>query len=227
MNCSRSSTRCRSRLPPGSWAYSNLGYLTLGIPHTSRHRTVLRRLLCMTGSFSRSGMQTRIISEADIIPNRARLSPGQRGTQNQEWVSPSLIRRRTERKLQHSRPRQMGRRPLHREAAQAPSLRSDVDPVKLQRRQAELRPLRTSAGSSTTLAAIVIEHSGAAGIHHQHLLIRRRQAHGRRAHQSRGREPSQHRSSRGRRLHSGRHASRKGGRKRLNVSPGPSPNRFT
>lgn len=77
--------------PPGSkWAYSNLGYLTLGI--------VIHRV---TGQFYGDflhdrifqplGMNTRIMSEADIIPNRAagyRLVKGQ--LKNQEWVSPTL-----------------------------------------------------------------------------------------------------------------------------------------
>jgi CubicO group peptidase (beta-lactamase class C family) len=78
--------------PPGtSWKYSNLGYLTLGI--------LIHRV---TGEFYGDflaerifhpvGMQTtRIISEADIVPNRAagyRLVKGQ--IKNQEWVSPKL-----------------------------------------------------------------------------------------------------------------------------------------
>jgi len=77
--------------PPGSaWKYSNLGYLTLGI--------LIHRV---TGQFYGDflhdrifqplGMGTRIISEADIIPNRAagyRLVKGQ--LKNQEWVSPTL-----------------------------------------------------------------------------------------------------------------------------------------
>ena len=77
--------------PPGSqWAYSNLGYLTLGI--------VIHRV---TGQFYGDflhdrifqplGMNTRIMSEADIIPNRAagyRLVKGQ--LKNQEWVAPTL-----------------------------------------------------------------------------------------------------------------------------------------
>lgn len=77
--------------PPGSaWKYSNLGYLTLGI--------LIHRV---TGQFYGDflhdrifeplGMETRIISEADIIPNRAagyRLVKGQ--LKNQEWVSPTL-----------------------------------------------------------------------------------------------------------------------------------------
>ena len=76
--------------PPGSqWSYSNLGYLTLGI--------VIHQV---TGEFYGDFLQerifrplgmntTRIISEADIIPNRAagyRLRKGE--LKNQEWVSP-------------------------------------------------------------------------------------------------------------------------------------------
>jgi CubicO group peptidase (beta-lactamase class C family) len=77
--------------PPGSsWAYSNLGYLTLGI--------LIHRV---TGQFYGDflhdrifeplGMNTRIINEADIIPDRAagyRLVKGQ--LKNQEWVAPMV-----------------------------------------------------------------------------------------------------------------------------------------
>ena len=78
--------------PPGTkWEYSNLGYLTLGV--------LIHRV---TGKFYGDFLQerifqplgmtsTRIISEADIIPNRAagyRLVDG--ALKNQEWVSPSL-----------------------------------------------------------------------------------------------------------------------------------------
>jgi CubicO group peptidase (beta-lactamase class C family) len=77
--------------PPGSkWAYSNLGYLTLGV--------LIHRV---TGQFYGDflhdrifqplGMNTRIINEADIVPNRAagyRLVKGE--LKNQEWVSPTL-----------------------------------------------------------------------------------------------------------------------------------------
>ena len=77
--------------PGEQWAYSNLGYLTLGL--------VIHKV---TGKFygdflqerifKKLGMSsTRIINEADIIPNRAagyRLEKGE--LKNQEWVSPSL-----------------------------------------------------------------------------------------------------------------------------------------
>ena len=78
--------------PPGtSWSYSNLGYLTLGI--------LIHKV---TGEFYGDFLQqrifrplemttTRIINEADIIPNRSagyRLVGGE--VKNQEWVSPSL-----------------------------------------------------------------------------------------------------------------------------------------
>jgi len=78
--------------PPGTkWDYSNLGYLTLGI---LIHRVTgefygdfLQRKI-----FKPLGMSTtRIIDEADIIPNR---SAGYRWVngrlKNQEWVSPAL-----------------------------------------------------------------------------------------------------------------------------------------
>jgi CubicO group peptidase (beta-lactamase class C family) len=76
--------------PPGtSWSYSNFGYVTLGI---LIHRVtgefygdVLQQRI-----FQPLGMQsTRIISEADIVPNRAagyRLVKGE--LKNQEWVAP-------------------------------------------------------------------------------------------------------------------------------------------
>jgi CubicO group peptidase (beta-lactamase class C family) len=78
--------------PPGtSWSYSNLGFLTLGI--------VIHKV---TGEFYGDFLQerifrplgmstTRIISEADIVPNRSagyRLVKGE--LKNQEWVSPML-----------------------------------------------------------------------------------------------------------------------------------------
>jgi len=78
--------------PPGTkWAYSNLGYLTLGI--------LIHRV---TGEFYGDFLEqrifrpldmtsTRIISEADIVPNRAagyRLVKGK--LKNQEWVAPMV-----------------------------------------------------------------------------------------------------------------------------------------
>ena len=77
--------------PGTKWSYSNLGYLTLGI--------LIHRV---TGEFYGDFLQrrifkpldmstTRIISEADIVPNRSagyRWVGGQ--LKNQEWVSPSL-----------------------------------------------------------------------------------------------------------------------------------------
>ena len=78
--------------PPGTkWDYSNLGFLTLGV--------LIHRV---TGQFYGDFLEqrifhplgmntTRIISEADIIPNRAagyRLVKGE--LKNQEWVAPAL-----------------------------------------------------------------------------------------------------------------------------------------
>ncbi|MGA3194419.1 MAG: serine hydrolase domain-containing protein [Terriglobales bacterium] len=77
--------------PGTSWSYSNLGYLTLGI--------LIHKV---TGEFYGDFLQqrifrplgmntTRIISEADIVPNRAagyRLVKG--ALKNQEWVSPTV-----------------------------------------------------------------------------------------------------------------------------------------
>jgi CubicO group peptidase (beta-lactamase class C family) len=77
---------------PGTrWSYSNLGYLTLGI--------VIHKV---TGEFYGDFLQerifrplgmntTRIISEADIVPNRSagyRLVKGE--LKNQEWVAPTV-----------------------------------------------------------------------------------------------------------------------------------------
>jgi CubicO group peptidase (beta-lactamase class C family) len=78
--------------PPGtSWSYSNLGYVTLGI--------LIRRV---TGEYFGNFLQhrifqplgmstTRIVDEADIVPNRSagyRLENGK--LRNQEWVAPTL-----------------------------------------------------------------------------------------------------------------------------------------
>lgn len=77
--------------PGTKWAYSNLGFLTLGI--------LIHRV---TGEFYGDFLQerifrplemksTRIISEANIVPNRAagyRLVKGE--LKNQEWVAPAL-----------------------------------------------------------------------------------------------------------------------------------------
>ena len=78
--------------PPGTkWSYSNLGYLTLGI---LIHRVTGNFYgdMLQARIFRPLGMQTtRIMSEADIIPNRAagyRLVKGE--LKNQEWVSPVL-----------------------------------------------------------------------------------------------------------------------------------------
>jgi CubicO group peptidase (beta-lactamase class C family) len=77
--------------PGTSWSYSNLGFLTLGI--------LIHRI---TGEFYGDFLQhrifkpldmstTRIINEADIIPNRSsgyRLVDGH--LKNQDWVSPTV-----------------------------------------------------------------------------------------------------------------------------------------
>ncbi len=76
--------------PPGTkWEYSNFGYVTLGI---LIHRVTGEFYgdFLQQRIFQPLGMQTtRIISEADIIPNRSagyRLLKGE--LKNQEWVSP-------------------------------------------------------------------------------------------------------------------------------------------
>jgi CubicO group peptidase (beta-lactamase class C family) len=78
--------------PPGtSWSYSNLGFLTLGI---LIHRVSGQFYgdFLQQRVFGPLGMSTtRIISEADIIPNRSagyRLVKDQ--LKNQDWVSPTL-----------------------------------------------------------------------------------------------------------------------------------------
>ena len=78
--------------PPGTkWAYSNLGYATLGILIHRASGKFYGDFL-QERVFGPLGMTTtRIISEEDIIPNRAagyRLVKGQ--LKNQEWVSPTL-----------------------------------------------------------------------------------------------------------------------------------------
>jgi CubicO group peptidase (beta-lactamase class C family) len=78
--------------PPGTrWSYSNTGYVLLGIiihrVTGSFYGDVLRERI-----FRPLGMRTaRIISEADIVPNRAAGYRLERGTlENQEWVAPLL-----------------------------------------------------------------------------------------------------------------------------------------
>jgi CubicO group peptidase (beta-lactamase class C family) len=82
----------RLEFTPGTrWSYSNTGYLLLGIlihRVTGKHYGEYLRARI----FEPAGMSTaRLISESDIVPNRAagyRLVDG--NLQNQEWVSPSL-----------------------------------------------------------------------------------------------------------------------------------------
>ncbi|HKN16736.1 MAG TPA: serine hydrolase domain-containing protein, partial [Candidatus Sulfotelmatobacter sp.] len=77
--------------PGTKWEYSNLGYLTLGI---LIHRVAGEFYgdFLQQRIFQPLGMQTtRIISEADIVPNRAsgyRLVKGE--LRNQEWVAPAI-----------------------------------------------------------------------------------------------------------------------------------------
>jgi CubicO group peptidase (beta-lactamase class C family) len=78
-------------LPGTNWKYSNLGYLTLGILIHKVSGEFYGDFL-QQRIFRPLGMtSTRIISEADIIPNRSaeyRLVNGE--VKNQEWVSPSV-----------------------------------------------------------------------------------------------------------------------------------------
>ena len=77
--------------PGNKWSYSNLGYVTLGV---LIHRVTGQFYgdFLQERIFKPLGMTTaRIISEADIVPNRAagyRLVKGQ--LKNQGWVSPTL-----------------------------------------------------------------------------------------------------------------------------------------
>ena len=77
--------------PGEKWSYSNLGYLLLGILIHKITGEFYGDFL-QNRIFKPLGMTTaRIISEADIIPNRAagyRLVKGE--LKNQEWVSPTL-----------------------------------------------------------------------------------------------------------------------------------------
>ncbi|MES1241747.1 MAG: serine hydrolase [Acidobacteriota bacterium] len=77
--------------PGERWSYSNCGYLTLGF---LVHRVTGRFYgdLLREKIFEPLGMKTaRIISEADIVPNRADGYREEDGRlRNQDWVSPSL-----------------------------------------------------------------------------------------------------------------------------------------
>ena len=77
--------------PGEKWSYSNLGYVVLGII-ISKVTGKFYGDFIQERIFKPLGMNTaRIISEADIIPNRAagyRLVDGE--LKNQEWVSPTL-----------------------------------------------------------------------------------------------------------------------------------------
>lgn len=77
--------------PGEQWSYSNLGYLTLGIVIHKVTGKFYGEFL-QKRIFEKLGMNdTRIINEADIIPNRAagyRLEKG--SLKNQEWVAPSV-----------------------------------------------------------------------------------------------------------------------------------------
>lgn len=77
--------------PGEKWSYSNLGYLTLGVLIHKVSGKFYGDLLAER-VFRPLGMtRTRIISESDIVPDRAagyRMIDGE--IKNQEWVAPSL-----------------------------------------------------------------------------------------------------------------------------------------
>jgi CubicO group peptidase (beta-lactamase class C family) len=77
--------------PGERWSYSNLGYLTLGVLIGKVSGKFYGDFL-QERVFKPLDMQTaRIISEADIVPNRAAGYRLEKGTlKNQEWVSPSV-----------------------------------------------------------------------------------------------------------------------------------------
>ena len=77
--------------PPGAkWAYSNLGFLTLGVLIHRVSGQFYGDFLAER-VFGPLGMGTRIISESDIVPHRAAgyvLKDGR--LKNQDWVSPTF-----------------------------------------------------------------------------------------------------------------------------------------
>lgn len=77
--------------PGEKWSYSNIGYVTLGILIGKVSGKFYGEFL-QERIFKPLGMtSTRIINEADIVPNRAagyRMVKGE--LKNQEWVSPSM-----------------------------------------------------------------------------------------------------------------------------------------
>ena len=77
--------------PGEKWAYSNLGYVTLGAIVRKASGTFYGDFL-KEKVFGPLGMTTaRVINEADIVPNRAAGYEIRNGeVKNQEWVSPSL-----------------------------------------------------------------------------------------------------------------------------------------
>jgi D-alanyl-D-alanine carboxypeptidase len=77
--------------PGEKWSYSNLGYVTLGILIHKVSSEFWGDLL-QRRVFAPLGMKhTRVISESDIIPNRAGGYELKNGTlKNQQWVSPAL-----------------------------------------------------------------------------------------------------------------------------------------
>jgi len=76
--------------PGEKWSYSNVGYVTLGLLITKVTGHFYGEFL-KERIFTPLGMTARIISEADIVTNRAagyRLVNGE--LKNQEWVSPTM-----------------------------------------------------------------------------------------------------------------------------------------
>ena len=103
------------------------------------------------------GMQTtRIMSEADIIPNRAagyRLVKGQ--VKNQEWVSPtSEYHRRRQPLFFDSGFGEVGCGALHRETVEALQPGTDVDGGEAQRWSTQFRVTTDLAGRSRIPMAI-------------------------------------------------------------------------
>lgn len=77
--------------PGEKWSYSNLGYVTLGILIHKVSGEFWGDILQQRVFAPLSMKHTRVISEADIIPNRAAGYVLKNGAlKNQQWVSPSV-----------------------------------------------------------------------------------------------------------------------------------------
>ena len=152
--------------PGKKWAYRNTNYLLLGV--------VIHKV---TGEFYGDFLQerifqplgmtsTRVISEADIVPNRAAGYQLVRGAlKNQDWVSPSL-NTMADGALYFNirRSRQMGRRAIHGKTAEKVQPRPDVVGGQALERQAQRRELWFRMGDRSS--------SWASGLRARRLMAR-------------------------------------------------------